>query len=314
MSLRAISRLGLVAGVAMLVGGFVAAAQPAGAVERDRVTLGQDEHFTIEYDGFVGSNPGTQADEVVIDPAVCAKLTYCDLIPLTVSPPRNLDNRKQEFYVTIAVYWDAGPGSAIAAEAQNDLDLYVRPVSDDPADPRGDADSASADVPEKVTIPGAQGDYAIIVNNFNGDGGPYKVEYTWSTDTLDTPFESLPPSFFGSGTTSEGSEPTPVLTPPVGETPTFEAPSIEVPDLSVDTPALPDGAFDAGFGDGATLDDQLSASDDEGLVFKPTVRKAPLPEAPSDLALGLWMVGLPVLLIGIGAAILQRRSRTLLSL
>ncbi|MGH9086109.1 MAG: hypothetical protein ACRDYW_11705 [Acidimicrobiales bacterium] len=317
MSIRTLTRVSAAAGAACIIAGtLMFAMSPAEALEKERVVLGEDEKVSLTYGPLVGANQGALVDaSTTVSRELCEVATFCDAIPLTVMPPRTFTDDDAEFYVNVRLYWDTLVVD-VPVEGQtavDDLDLWI---VNDPFDPTAGPDtdgfaykSAGLGMPEVVQMYAPVGDWYLLVNNAASRSLDYTLEIEWATSPFPSPFESLPPGFISTGSPVKPSLTTP---PPVSPNPSpiFNLPAVPV-DLRLPTPALADSSFTEGFADGAGLDDQLAAPP---VVLDDLAPAAERAKPPSALAVLLWMVGFPLLLLGAGAWVLQRRRHDLISI
>lgn len=318
MQLRTLSRLSAALGAALLLAGTVVfTTGPAAALEQDRIVLGEDEKVSVTHGPLVGANQGaTVSPSMTMSAELCQTVTYCDAVPLTVSPPRTFDQEDAEFYVLVSLSWDTLVVPDVPLEgdtAVDDLDLWI--VNDPFVEDAGpDQDgfaykSASLAMPEVVQMYAPVGNWYLLVNNAAGRSLDYTLTVEWLTRPIPSPFESLPPGFTSSSPPMRPSLSTPA--PALGQpSPIFDLPAVPV-NLRLPTPVVADSSFAEGFADGAGLDDQLAAPPAPlGDVDLAAERARP----PSGLAVVLWMIGFPLLLLGAGAMVLQRRRHGLISI
>jgi hypothetical protein len=311
-SLRTLTRVtAAVGGALLLAGTLVFAASPAQALEKDRIVIGQDERFSNTYGPLVGANQGALVDaSTTVNVETCQLATFCDAIPLTVTPPRTFTGDDAEYYVNVRLSWDTVVVNDVPVEGDSgidDLDLWI---VNDPFDPKAGPDgdgfayhSATLSMPEFVQMYAPAGTWYLLVNNAASHTLNYKLDVEWATSPLPSPFESLPPGFTGTGTplVKPSLAAPPVASPP---SPLFDLPAMPRPNLALASPAVADAAFSDGFADGKGLSDQLAAPAEHIDVSPASVKRA---APPSGLVLALWMVGFPLLLVAAGMTILQRR-------
>jgi hypothetical protein len=331
MTLRTISRTsGALAALIALVATVLTFAAPgASGLEQPRVTLVPNQKLVNDYFPLIGNNPGATVDaSTTVSTDICSKATACDVIPLTVPDPKDED----DFFVTITLNWDTAevPNVPVLGDtAVNDLDLWI---VDDPFNENAGPDedgfhykSAGTDEPEIVQMYRPIGNFNIIVVNATGVNTGYRLTFNWTTDRPPTIFESLPPAFTGGGT-----RPAPAATPAKPVTPLAAPvapiveddaapllPSVPVtaaqaprPDLSAGVTATPDSSFSSGFGDAPSLDQELAGPAAQPFVPAAVVK----PKAPSNLTLLLWLLFLPLALLAIAAAVLNRRRSSMLQI
>lgn len=318
MPLRIVSRLCAATGAVLLIAGTVVfATSPANALEKERIVLGEDEKASVTHGPLVGANQGALiSPSMTMSTELCQTVTYCDAVPLTVKPPRTFSQDDAEFYVLVSLSWETLVVPDVPLEgdtAVDDLDLWI--VNDPFVEDAGpDQDgfayhAASLAMPEVIQMFAPVGDWYLLINNAAGRTLDYTLSVEWLTRPLPSPFESLPPGFTQSASPVKPSLVTPA--PAMGQTsPIFDLPAVPV-NLRLPAPAVADASFAEGFSDGAGLDDQLAAPP---VALGDVIPAAERAEPPSALALLLWMVGFPLLLLGAGAMVLQRRSRGLISI
>jgi hypothetical protein len=326
MTLRTISRTsGALAALIALVATVLTFAAPgASGLEQPRVTLVPNQKLVNDYFPLIGNNPGATVDaSTTVSTDICSKATACDVIPLTVPDPKDED----DFFVTITLNWDTAevPNVPVLGDtAVNDLDLWI---VDDPFNEEAGPDedgfhykSAGTDEPEIVQMYRPIGNFNILVVNATGVNTGYRLTFDWTTDRPPTIFESLPPAFTGGGSTRPAAAPTPAPFRPAAE-PTVDLPdeapllpSVPVaaptarPDLTAGVTAAPDSSFSSGFGDAPSLDQELAGPPAQTFVPTAVVK----PKAPATVTLLLWLLVLPLLLVAIAAAVLNRRRSTML--
>ena len=330
MTLRTISRTSgaLAALVALLAAVLTIVAPGASGLEQPRVTLTPGgPKFTNEYFPLIGNNPGAQADaSTTITTDVCTVATACDVIPLTIPDPQDED----DFFVAITLNWDTAeiPNVPVLGDtAVNDLDLWL---VDDPFDEDAGPDedgfhykSAGASEPEYIQMYRPIGNFNLLVVNATGVNTGYRLTFEWTTDRPPSIFESLPPAFSGGGSTRPAATPTAPAAPalpsaspvtdfedvdPLPSLPTAPAPVSTRPDLSAGVTSSPDRSFSSGFGDAPSLDQELAGPPTQTFAPAAVVK----PKAPRTVTLLLWLLVLPLALLAIGAAVLNRRRSGML--
>ncbi len=320
MSLRTTTRISAVLGVALLISGIAALflSPSASALEKDRIVLGEDESVSVTYGPLVGANQGALIDSsTTINTDICTAATFCDVIPLTVKPPRTFTLDDADFFVKITLSWDSMTIDNVPTEGDVDVDDYDLWIVNDPfvedAGPDEDGfaySSASLANPEEVQMYVPVGDWNILVNNAAGRSPSYTLDVTWSTTPYPTPFESLPPEYTKTGTLTPA-KPS-LATPPrpaPRPSPVFDAPAPATLDLAPSTPPVADASFSDGFDDDGGLSDAIAAPPSTVLDFTPVAADASA-AAPSALAMLLWMLALPLLLVALAGWFLQRRHAT----
>lgn len=319
MQLRTISRVAAVVTLTLVVGGGFATvlAPNAGAVTQQRITVGPDQTTDLDYPALVGTGQAQELIDptVAFDPSTCDSVTWCDRIPVTVAPPV-ADLRSSDFSIVITVSWDtAVVGVPVQGNTDsNDIDIAVW---DDPvvegAGPDGNGIrqySATGNMPERVVLVDAPGNFNLVVLNASGVNRGYHVQVAWKTQLIPTPFESLPSSYSSTGS----------LTPPVATGSRLALGSSQAPIATPAAPVVSGGtlaplpaAADTAFAAPAApnFQSQLAAPTLEN--SRPAAATHDL-KAPSNLALLLWLLALPFGLVAIGGQVLLGRSRALLRL
>ena len=317
MHLRTISRLAALTTVVLVATGAAATvlAPSANAGIQERVTLQPDQTLALDYPALVGS---VQAQEladstIAFDPTTCESVTWCDTIPLTVAPPIT-DLSTSDYTIQITLTWDT---AVVAVPVQgnadsNDLDMAIwdDPVNEEAGPDQNGirASGATGNMPEKMTLVDASGNFNLVVANASGVNHGYHLEIAWKTQLLSTPFESLPPDFSSTGSLTPpghlalggSSAPTGVVPAPL--------PSANAGGTAL--PPLPSPAADASFTSvpSSNFNSQLGNT---VISARPATAKRDV-RPPSNLALLLWLLALPFGLTAIGGQILLGRSRALL--
>jgi hypothetical protein len=222
------------------------------------------------------------------------------------------DLSTSDYTILITLTWDT---AVVAVPVQgnadsNDLDMGIwdDPVNPD-AGPNQDgirALGATGNMPEKMTLVDASGNFNLVVLNSSGVNHGYHLEISWKTQLLSTPFESLPPDFSTTGS----------ITPPGrlslggAPAPAPAAAPAPAPAAATALPALPAPAGDTAFTSlpASAFNDQLTTN---VINARPATAKRNL-QPPSNLALLLWLIALPFGLTAIGGQLLLGRSRSLL--
>lgn len=316
MRLRTTTRFSAALGATLIVAGAVAVilSPAASALEKDRVVLGENESVTLEYGPLVGANQGALIDaSTTISKDLCTAATFCDVIPLTVKPPRTFDLEDADFFVKITLSWDSYTVENVPLEGDVAVDDYDLWIVNDPFDPEAGPDedgfayhSASLANPEEVQMFAPIGDWHLLVNNAAGRSLSYQLEITWSTTPYPDPFESLPPTYSQTGKVTPA-KPTLASPPPTLATPpaVFTPEPVE-PSLAPSSPPVADSTFSQGFDDDGGLAEAIAAPPTTELDFRPSSTDASFP-APSGLSLLLWLLALPLLLVAGAGWLLQRR-------
>ena len=306
----------------LVLGAFIAVtADDAVAVTYDPIVIGEGQEFEGEYGPILPANAAANvSSSFAVTTEICSTAPYCDVIPLEVQPPKSFTADDADYFVYVELTWPSVivPDVPLTGDTSaTDLDLFI--VNDPFVETAGpDEDgfvytSATQANPEKVTMFNPKGKFNLLIDNYASSPTNYTIRVAWSTIPLPSPFEKLPPEFSRTGQVTPSpvkpsltASPTPSRTP----APVFQpaAPSAGVPDLAPSSPPVADASFEAGFGDGPGLDEQLAAPpasfDVEPVANE--VRSAP----PSALALALWLLALPLLLAAVGGWLLQRRQAT----
>lgn len=280
----------LVAGV--LVAIAVGPVVPSHAMLREAVAIKEGTAVTKTFPALLGSVPQSER-QVRPNPADCAKYTWCDTVPLDVTPPAGLKD-SDDFFVEVKIAWDNPSG-------QDDIDTFTY---DDQQIKGGSgytlkASGASSDNPEtnRLFRP-TLGRYNLVVLNFVGPNTGYKVTGKLIKAAYQAPFEVLAPEKKSPATT------TTTTTRPVESTaPPATAPG-ETPSPTL-APAAPNTDSDFDFGN-SDFDQQLAAP--------------PVPDGSIDQAqpassvkkvgggvVALWFVVSPLILLGGTAFFFLRR-------
>jgi hypothetical protein len=233
---------------------------------------------------------------------------------LTVERPSDFEG---EYYVRVLLEWEpvaTVPGVPLLGDVTvADFDMWIQndPVVET-AGPDEDGNlysSAGATMPERINMFEPDGDFNILISQYTGVSPAYTLTIEWSTEPLPSPFEKLPPSFSSTGTLAPPpAAPAPVFRIPedTSATPVFDTSGIDIPPaLTPSVTPLADTAFDVGFDDAPSLSDQLGAPVNPDIEPVAVVKPSP----PSNLALLLWLLALPLFLMAIlGGALLRRRD------
>ena len=321
MTLRTATRLSSALAAFMLVlGGVVAlTAGGADALPRERIVIGEGQVFEGEFGPILPANGAANVSgPTAINTDICATAPYCDVIPLTITPPESFDDEDADYFVYVELSWPSVVVEDVPVNGDTsatDLDLFiVNDPFDETAGPDEDGfayKAASPRNPEAFTMYKPAGDWNLLVDNYASTPTNYTIKVEWRTVALPTPFESLPPEFSSTGelrptraAPSLASPPRPSATP----SPVFQAPPVAsgTLDLRPSSPQVADSSFETGFDDAPGLDEQLAAP-------APQVELDPVPierrsDPPSGLALALWLLAVPLLLTGLGGWWLQRRQ------
>jgi hypothetical protein len=147
-----------------------------------------------------------------------------------------------------------------------------------------------------------EGKWIFYVVNATGLNTGYSLTCSVITDDIpSTIFESLPPSFSGSGyldTPTTTTPPPPVVVEP--------APTV---DIRPATPPQPDTSFTSVPSNDSALGDQLAAPPVQRIVRAAATKAAP----PSNLALLSWLVAFPLAVLALAGAVLLRRQRSIIA-
>ena len=324
MRLRTVTRAAAVGTLATLAAAswLTWVAPPVQALEREGLTIGQDEVVEAEYGPVVGNNPANAAHT----PAECRVQTYCDSIPLEVVVPPGIPE-DEEYFIQVLLEWEtrqAPPDPVLSPEgyALNDMDMfiYTDPATPEEAESRGHtpdtvgdpyvAAGASGGTPEQAFMFKPEGKYWINIVNFIGANTGFKLKLTWVSESFPSPFEKLAPEF--TPPTTAPPAPRPSADDDVDRTPvTFD--TTPTPTFEDTTPSsLPtadiadDDDFDAGEFDTSDFEDELAAP--APVELDPIVSR---PDPPSNLALFFWLLAVPLGIIAIGGALVTRRRATL---
>lgn len=289
------------------------------------------ENETVKYDPTPGAPYTYHADVVmaptdggtIVDPDTCAAVTWCTMVPLEITALDRGEN--QDWVVQLDVAWNDDrvetPGNVGGSQQSNDLDVYlyyVGPLTNEDGTPQKNEDgtqaegyiesgrSAGGKSPEIIKLfRPTEGKYFLVVINFVGVNQGFDINFTF-TDTsfggvgsfVNTTPPAAAPSTANDDRLSFGGEPSKPFTAP--------------PPASVSAPP----AFqDSDFGFAASVPDDLLQADDgpiRGSLFAEEV-KAP----PADVGSGtllLWLVLLPIVLVGGAAAFFVKRRPSALTI
>lgn len=285
----------LLAAAVAVVAGLVA---PALALEEEGFTLHARETVEKDYPPIPASEPATVTVGGVVGPDECAALPSCALVKIDMEAPTELEPG-DDFYVVLEISW-------VYASGAEDLDVYLFDDGQTHAAEGGDGSvytekgsSASADNPEKIQIyEPLLGTYNLVVQSFSGVATAWHLKAQSIVGEFTPPIESLAPAP-GSGTRNTTTTTTSTTAPasPTASTST----TVSIPEGVV----LPDDDFEDGGFDpsGPALDEQLAASEQLS-----GGRNA---DSPSAMTVLLWMVGLPLVLVGPAAYLIVRRRTRL---
>jgi hypothetical protein len=265
-------------------------APPAAALEREGVTLREDDFKKREYPAIVGQNPaGTR--QGVDD---CKAAVYCDAIPIdvVVAPGTPAD---ANYVIQVRVFWDTPKANGTTV---NDVDIFFKTADDEELQK-----SASQAEPESVNVPRLKsGRYYLVVVNYLGDNHGYRVEFKYLSDSANNPFELLDERNQGPSQTSPPA--TTKDTPP--EDRSAETPFVFSPPPSIAPfEAAPDDSFDPSLFDNSN--DRSGGPDVDPTQFaggRPA--GATVPPA-SGAAVFLSLIVLPLAVVGGGGAYVWRR-------
>ena len=287
-------------------------APSASAFEQERLFLEKDGSISVEFPAIRGNNASGEAQ----DNETCKSSPYCDTIPVTIEDDPTI-SPDDEYFVVVTVSWDtakAPPDPVLAPSeglATNDMDTYMYqvPITDTRHQNETNEDymahSAGSEEPERFFMFKPRGDYELVVINYLGVNQGYTVDMVWVSESFDAPFESLAPGFTPPRKAQPAPKPIPTTTTVA---PSVAAPSAPVADTEVAlAPAEIDlGSADDGFGqfdDDSDFDDQLAAPAAIDLTPAATTKAAP----PSAIALLLWFLAFPLVLLATFSGVLLRR-------
>jgi len=300
-----VRRRALLVVIACVIGlaGALWSVPSADALEEEPLTVPARATVEADYGPIPASEPATVTIGGVVTPAECAALPSCALVPLDIEAPADVEPG-DDFYVITEVSW-------VDESHTTDLDVFLFDDGQTHEAEGGDGSvytekgsSASADNPERIQLyEPLLGRYNLVVQNFTGAGVFWHLKVQSIVGEFEAPTEMLAPPP-GGGTTNPNNKPTTTTTRP---SPTTTAPTtttVSIPEGVV----LPDADFESGEFDPATALDEL-ASDEEALaaIEAGSGRNA---DSPSTMSVILWMVVVPVVLLGaVGAYLLSRRQK-----
>lgn len=305
------------------------AASPATARTQAKVTLKGTEPIKVRYTGLA-TNPGQAAG--VHKPADCVSAPYCDVIRVEVALPEDYDEDTDEFSTSVTLEFNT---NEVDGENVSDLDFYIYDLQGAEV-----ATGATASQPERTAT--AEQKFDVVVSNFAGPNIEYFVTYQFkikrvapfeqpssadddispppssgSSKPFDSPSSaSEPASTSGSGPATRSPTSPSSFSSPTRISPTvpsiLPAPLDAPPGAPLVTPALPD---EAGFlGESEVESQQGNAlgfgGNGVGSVVAPLAPAGPV----SAAVLIFWMGVVPLMLIGVGAFIIRRRSPSVLRL
>ena len=303
-------RAAAVAGVvSIVVTVALSALGAARATTQPGMTGRPNESVTQEFPPIPATLPAALGAAEEPNPARCATLPSCDVVPLTVEQPESL-SIFDDFYVDVELRWDrlATPG------VDNDLDLYLWL---DPQSTGSLARSVTAEEPERLRF--AQptgGKYSIVVVNASGRNTGYTVVvhviHTAGERPPELDVPSAGPSRSPSGGAIVGSADGPsssggaASSSPSAVSP-GGAPSVGEPGLPAVIPAAVAPTPEL-----ATLQrldpSQLAASAAGGDLFRTAGGPPAAPRPVSGAVVALWG-GLVPAATGVGALVVMRRRR-----
>jgi len=314
-----------------------ASASPATARTQTKVMLKGTEPVRVRYTGLT-TNPGQSAG--VHKPADCVSAPYCDVIRVEVQLPQEYNEDLDEFSTSVMLEFNPNEiqrdGPEDVPENASDLDFYVYDLTGAEV-----ATGATASQPEKTAT--VEQKFDVVVSNFSGPNVEYFLTFQFKIKRVapfeqpssgDTDLSSSPSSgasdTFGSRPSS-ASEPTSPSgsgsgTRPSAASSSFSsttrtspsAPSIlpapidAPPGAPLVTPSLPN---EAGFLGEAEVESQQGnalgfGGSGVGGVAAPLAPAGPV----SAAVLIFWMGVVPLMLVGVGAFIIRRRSPSVLRL
>jgi hypothetical protein len=333
MTVRARLLAGFAAGGALLGALALSPAQPVAALEQSNGAIRVTENQTVEkeYGPIAIPNPAPTPGPAprTNTPENCKQATYCDVIPLEIVLPPDLQPR-DEFFVTVTVDWqtDQLPGIKVGEaeykkpEDINDLDSYVwtDPPGEEPI-PGG----ATEKHPEETRMyRPVLGKYSIVVFNYGGPNKGYKVKVEYKKENIAPPFELLAPGFDPVFPVPESLAPPVELTEPETPAPPARSPSVPATPPGA-APASPPGQTPApltpvaiepdpdftNFADDA-FDDQLAAPPARDVLREKRARAVGPPKPASSPTLIFWLAVVPLLLLAGGGVWLSRRGSAVL--
>lgn len=307
-------------------------AMPVSALDQAAHTIRVTENQTVEKEfpplASMNPLPGLPNPAPKLNtPETCKQATWCDVIPLEVVLPPTL-KPADEFFVTVTLSWETSQVPGVDPYTKptdvNDLDLYVwnDPIAETgmPAQAK-----ASAAQPEQLRLfRPSKGKYSIVVFNYTGPNTGYKLKVEYKPESIEPPFELLPPEFNAPVTfpapfeppaelpeapptlpidTSGVAEPEPVVAPPP---PAETAPPPLTPVVIDPDPDFTNFADDA-------FDEQLAAPTTDVLTEKQVKAVGP-PKPASTSSLVFWLAIVPILLAAAAGLWLSRKGSAVLKL
>ena len=261
-------------------------------LEQEGFTLPARETIVKEYPVIPAQEPVTVTVGGVVGPDECELLPSCALVTFEVERP--MLSEGDDFYMVLTISFEAETISDnnIQPLKTNDLDVYL---FDDgqTAEAEGSSgyteigSSASGDNPEIIRVyEPLLGTYNLVVQNFEGANTGWVLTAESIVGEFTSPFEALAPVIGqGSHNVTKPTTPRPTTTTVAQTTSTVSIPEGVV---------LPDDDFEGGeFDPTAGVDNQVAAED-----MISALRAGGIDDSPSALSVVLWMVFVPVLLIG----------------
>jgi hypothetical protein len=298
-----------VAGLALASG---AVAVPAGADGEQAVIELKPGDIVKRTISSVNVNDGGQ----MIAPADCRgdEAPTCDVIRVRLHRDTSEDALN---FLRVELTWDGGaqpPDLALVVAGLglgpvNDLDMYVYDEAGNRIEGTGGASAGEAEV---AGILADQDVYDLVINQFTGSTVEYTMEFNFSNEVFESPFESLDPAL------RDGSAPppadlsaspdVPTVEPSPGPTPaSFEALPVPSPAPATAAVSAVVPAVDADYaGFRGAIDDQLEGG--KPLLATPSTASRPAPPAPGALVLLFWLVAVPLAVLALTVGAL-RRSR-----
>lgn len=303
------TRTRAIAVLATVAAAMVAGTTPGvGALEQEAMTIREGEVVEATYGPIPGNNAA-----LTHYPDECATSTYCDVVPLDVIVPDDLQPG-DDFVVKLTMSWPEQAADTPGYRgSSNDLDMYVydnkqtqteNPPEDGSEPSYEEKTSGASDQNPEVAqlFRPTLGRYNIVVNNFLGTNVGYTIKLEWQSFDVDPAMELLapPPDDRRRTTTTISRRPATTTAPSAASTSSTTA---VIPEGVV----LPDDDFDStafgGGGGGPTADDLSALGESQG-----PLRRRDL-GSPSPLTLVLWMVVLPAVLGGVFVLVMRRRRR-----
>jgi hypothetical protein len=306
---------------------LLGAPRPALADRVEAITVGPNQTLSKEY-GPILAQEAVQANLGNVPPDTCELLPSCNLVPVDFTAPPNA-NKLDTYLAQIDVFWETqGIGDRNVGESTDDLDVWLWAAEWAQKDAAGDpcyvpptdteyeppeyctfplAHSANTGpiVPETVRIDVQSHDhYLLVVNNSTGVNLGYRVDIASRYVAYDAPVESTEGAF---APPASGLEAPPFTGSGLGSSPSSSVietgPSAGVPGAASLSPFADVPGADEDLTDLSATDINAAL---KGAQLKRTSNNFG-PAAPvSDSTVVVWLVLVPLVLVGLGGWWLMR--------